>query len=547
MSYQALYRKYRPQTFEDVKGQDVIVKTLRNQVRTGRIGHAYLFCGSRGTGKTTVAKILAKAINCENLQDGDPCLLCRSCQSIGEGTSMNVIEVDAASRNGVADFRQIIEEIAYPPTQGRYKVYIIDEVHMLSPAAFNAFLKTLEEPPEYAVFILATTDPQALPDTILSRCQRFDFRRISTDTIEQRLFEVLGKEGIEAEEKAVRYIARRSEGGMRDALSITDQCASFYVGEKLTYDHVLQVTGTAPRTRYGTMLRQTLDFNASGLLRTFADLLMDGRDVRTMIGDFTWYIRDLLLFKASGGTAESLSLTEEDAEELLKAGQGVTEDHLMYLISVLSGVMADLRTASNPRITAEVGLIRLCRPEMATGDVRAVSARMDEIERKLSQESERLGEIEENIRSGKIQITAKEGAPAAGSASVRETRKEAPRLVAPALFSKIQGQWKNTLESMEDKGMGHVIANLSEPWYNSSDKETLYVAFDDYWVSAYRDNKEAARQLEDILEAKYGVRPAVRFVSRSEMEKRTDSVKVADAARIDGIDFPIEEETGQEE
>ena len=210
MGYQALYRKYRPQTFEDVKGQDVIIRTLRNQIRTGRIGHAYLFCGSRGTGKTTVAKIFAKAINCENLQDGDPCLTCRSCRAISDGASMNVIEMDAASRNSVDDFRQIIDEIAYPPADGRYKVYIIDEVHMLSGAAFNAFLKTLEEPPAYAVFILATTDPQKLPDTILSRCQRYDFHRIPSDVIEKRLQEVLAKEQIEAEEKAVRYIARKA-------------------------------------------------------------------------------------------------------------------------------------------------------------------------------------------------------------------------------------------------------------------------------------------------------------------------------------------------
>jgi len=539
LNYQALYRKYRPQTFEDVKGQDVIVRTLRNQIRTGRIGHAYLFCGSRGTGKTTVAKILAKAINCENPQDGDPCLSCKSCRSIGEGTSMNVIEVDAASRNGVADFRQIIDEIAYPPTSGRYKVYIIDEVHMLSPAAYNAFLKTLEEPPEYAVFILATTDPQALPDTILSRCQRFDFHRIPTETIEKRLCEVLEKEGIEAEEKAVRYIARKSEGGMRDALSITDQCTSFYVGEKLTYEHVLEVTGTAPRTQYGIMLHQVLDFDASGLLKTFDSLLMDGRDVRQIISDFTWYIRDLLLFKASGGSAESLSLTDEDAEELMKAGQGVTEDHLMYLISVLSGVSGDLRMASNPRITAEVGLIRLCRPETKKDDIEAASARMDGIEKRLAEESARLAAIEEGLRDGTIAVP---GAATGERPQKQAKKKDAPKLIVPELFSRIQGQWRNTLEAMEDKGTASVIANLSEPWYNSSDKETLYIAFDDDWVKAFRDNKAVMDELSDVIEAKYKVHPNLRFVAKSEMEQRDDSVRVKDADRIDGIDFPIEEE-----
>ena len=479
MGYQALYRKYRPQTFEDVKGQDVIIRTLRNQIRTGRIGHAYLFCGSRGTGKTTVAKIFAKAINCENLQDGDPCLACRSCRAIADGASMNVIEMDAASRNSVDDFRQIIDEIAYPPADGRYKVYI-------------------KEPPAYAVFILATTDPQKLPDTILSRCQRYDFHRIPSDVIEKRLQEVLTQEQIEAEEKAVRYIARKAEGGMRDALSIMDQCVSFYTGGRLTYEQVLDVLGTAPRTQYAVMLSQTLQFDCSGLLTTFDSLLMSGRDTRQIIGDFTWYLRDLLLFKASGGTAESLNLTDEDAEELLKAGKNVSEDRLMYLIAVLSEVAGDLRNASNPRITAEVGLIRLCRPETSGADPLAASARLDEVAQQTAGLSERLNRVEEAIRDGRM-IAApgagQDGEKASGKAGDAD-RREVPKLVAPELFSRIQGQWKNTLQAMKDPGTGSIMANLAEPWYKSSDQETLYVAFDDDWVKAYRDNQKVKEEFQ---------------------------------------------------
>lgn len=546
MNYQALYRKYRPRTFEDVKGQDIIVKTLRNQIRSGRIGHAYLFCGSRGTGKTTVAKIFAKAINCEDPQNGDPCLKCSSCTSIAEGTAMNVIEVDAASRNSVDDFRQIIDEIAYPPTSGKYKVYIIDEVHMLSGAAFNAFLKTLEEPPAYAVFILATTDPQKLPDTILSRCQRYDFRRIPSEVIEKRLLEVLDKEGITADEKAVRYIARKAEGGMRDALSITDQCTSFYVGEKLTYDHVLEILGTAPRTQYGIMLGQTLQFDCSGLLATFDRLLMDGRDVRQIINDFTWYIRDLLLFKASGGSAESLNLMDEDARDLMKAGKGVSEDRLMYLISVLSETASDLRSASNPRVTAEVGLIRLCRPETSREDEHAMSARLDEAAATIQKLTDRIEAVEEGIRDGKIIPASAAGAGDSGqtgeSGDGTKTKTDLPKLVAPELFSRIHSQWKNTLEAMTDPGVAHVMANLAEPWYNSNDKETLYVAFDDDWVKSYRNDQKVIGEFQDILQRKYGVRPDVRFVAKSEMEERGDSIRVADSTKIEGIDFPIEEE-----
>ena len=220
MSYMALYRKFRPDNFDDVKGQDAIVTTLRNQVKSGRMGHAYLFCGTRGTGKTSVAKILAKAVNCESPKEGNPCNQCAICRAVNAGNSMNVIEIDAASNNGVENIREIVDEVKYSPTEGKYKVYIVDEVHMLSPGAFNALLKTLEEPPGYVIFILATTEVQKIPITILSRCQRYDFKRITVDCIAERLTELMEREGLLAQEKALRYIARMADGAMRDALSL---------------------------------------------------------------------------------------------------------------------------------------------------------------------------------------------------------------------------------------------------------------------------------------------------------------------------------------
>ena len=243
MSYTALYRKFRPNEFSDVKGQDHIVATLKNQIEADRIGHAYLFCGTRGTGKTTIAKIFAKAVNCERPSEGSPCGECASCRAVASGASMNVIEIDAASNNGVDSIREIREEVTYRPTEGKYKVYIIDEAHMLSIGAFNALLKTLEEPPSYVIFILATTEAHKIPVTILSRCQRYDFKRISAETIYKRLTELLEKEEVTAEEKAVRYIARAADGAMRDALSLLDQCISFYLGKALTYENVLDVLG----------------------------------------------------------------------------------------------------------------------------------------------------------------------------------------------------------------------------------------------------------------------------------------------------------------
>ena len=259
MSYTALYRKFRPDSFQDVKGQDAIVRTLKNQIRAQRIGHAYLFCGTRGTGKTTVAKILAKAVNCEHPIDGNPCNECETCKAIAAGNSMNVIEIDAASNNGVDNIREIREEVAYSPTSGKYKVYIIDEVHMLSIGAFNALLKTLEEPPSYVIFILATTEAHKIPITILSRCQRYDFKRIARTTIVDRLRELMDEEQVEVEDKALRYIAKKGDGSMRDALSLLDQCIAFYLGEKLTYEHVLDVLGAVDTDEFSKLLREVLD------------------------------------------------------------------------------------------------------------------------------------------------------------------------------------------------------------------------------------------------------------------------------------------------
>ena len=267
MSYTALYRKFRPSTFDQVKGQDHIVQTLKNQINANRIGHAYLFCGTRGTGKTSVAKIFAKAVNCEHPVDGSPCNECETCRGITNGSAMNVIEIDAASNNGVDNIRQIRDEIQYSPSSGKYTVYIIDEVHMLSIGAFNALLKTLEEPPAYVIFILATTEPHKIPITILSRCQRYDFKRISIDTIAARLSELMEKESIEVEDKAIRYVAKAADGSMRDALSLLDQCIAFYLGQKLTYDNVLDVLGAVDNEIFSRLTRSVIDSDVTTSLK----------------------------------------------------------------------------------------------------------------------------------------------------------------------------------------------------------------------------------------------------------------------------------------
>ena len=384
MSYTALYRKFRPTTFEEVKGQDAIVTTLKNQIMMDRIGHAYLFCGTRGTGKTSVAKIFAKAVNCEHPVDGNPCNECRTCRAIGAGSSMNVIEIDAASNNGVDNIREIRDEVAYSPAEGRYKVYIIDEVHMLSIGAFNALLKTLEEPPSYVIFILATTEAHKIPVTILSRCQRYDFKRISQTEIAGRLRELLAREQVEAEEKAIRYIARKADGGMRDALSLADQCISFYLGQTLTYEKVLEVLGAVDTEVFSRLLRRVLENDVAAVFAQVEDLIMQGRDLTQLVNDFTWYLRNLMLLKASEEMEDSLDMSAENLAALKEEAAMIREDTLMRFIRIFSELANQMRYAVNKRVLLEVALIKLCRPQMERDEL-SMGERVRRLEKMLEE------------------------------------------------------------------------------------------------------------------------------------------------------------------
>ena len=308
MSYQALYRAWRPETFSQIVGQDAVVKTLRHQVETGRVAHAYLFCGTRGTGKTTAAKVLSRAINCLHPVDGDPCGKCDVCLQLKQENSMDVIEIDAASNNGVDEIRDLREKVKYPPAVAKYKVYIIDEVHMLSTGAFNALLKTLEEPPAHAVFILATTEPQRLPATILSRCQRFDFRRLSVETMVERMMVVLGGIGRTASEEALHEIARAAEGAMRDALSILDVCLSYTDGE-VDLALARDVLGTAGREFLFDFAAALLSCDARGALLQIDELSRRGLDMQVFARDMTAHLRMLLLAQAAPEEAAQLAGT----------------------------------------------------------------------------------------------------------------------------------------------------------------------------------------------------------------------------------------------
>ena len=383
MSYTALYRKFRPQEFEDVKGQDHIVTTLKNQIKADRIGHAYLFCGTRGTGKTTVAKIFAKAVNCEHPVDGSPCGECAICKAISNGSSMNVIEIDAASNNGVDNIRQIREEVTYRPTEGKFKVYIIDEVHMLSSGAFNALLKTLEEPPAYVIFILATTEAHKIPITILSRCQRYDFHRISIDTIAGRLMDLMKEEQVDVEERAIRYVAKAGDGSMRDALSLLDQCIAFHLGETLTYENVLEVLGAVDTEIFSQLLRQIINKDITGAIGTLDTLVDEGREMGQMVNDFTWYLRNLLLLQSSDDMEDVLDMSREHLNALKEEAEMIKPEVLMRYVRIFSELGNQIKYATQKRILIEIAIIKLCKPQMEK-DYESVLDRIASIEAKIA-------------------------------------------------------------------------------------------------------------------------------------------------------------------
>ena len=514
MSYVALYRKARPRTFEEVKGQDHIVKTLKNQVKAGRTQHAYLFCGTRGTGKTSVAKIMAKAVNCEHPVDGSPCNECASCRAIAAGNSMNVIEIDAASNNGVDNIREIVEEVRYRPTQGNFKVYIIDEVHMLSAGAFNALLKTLEEPPSYIIFILATTESGKIPTTILSRCQRYDFRRIDQETIIARMRELTERENVKAEDRALRFVARSADGSMRDALSLLDQCMAFYMGETLTYEKALFALGAVDTDVFGELLGEIIAGNAGRAVLIFEKVMERGREVGQFVSDFIWYMRNLLLAATSDEALEAVDASDEQLEVLKMHASHVEPETVMRYIRILSDLWNSMRLASNRRVLTEVAIVRLCRPQMEATDaafrdrVRALEDRLDQLQTfgLPVRESENGSAFSENEKSSPE--PKEEIAP--------------PPHAAPEELQQIRAEWESVRQEV-DSGLLRGLLIKSEPLYNAVDMDgKLYIrsansTLDGYIESGSRDVDRYCGEIQEAVRKRYG--REVEVVLKSSHEK----------------------------
>ena len=525
MSYMALYRKFRPNEFEDVKGQDAIVRTLKNQIEADRIGHAYLFCGTRGTGKTTVAKIFAKAVNCEHPVDGSPCGECAVCKAIAAGNSMNVIEIDAASNNGVDNIREIREEVAYRPTEGRYKVYIIDEVHMLSIGAFNALLKTLEEPPEYVIFILATTEAHKIPVTILSRCQRYDFKRISIETISARLQELINKEGWDVEEKAVRYIARMGDGSMRDALSLLDQSAAFYIGQKLTYDHVLEVLGAVATEVFSRLLRKILDRDVHSVIEIVDELVMQGRELSQLSADFTWYLRNLLLVRSSDDMEDVLDVSSENLARLKEEAQMIEDDALIRYIRVFSDLTSQLKYSTQKRVMLEVALIKLCRPAMETNPDTLLD-RLRAIEEKLEN-----GDFMENAaRERIVYVNGPEGA--------EQEAKKKPEL--PEALNEDVKQVAKDFRKLTSDASPMLRNYLKQARLSAGEGNRLLIVLPDAVGAGVVGTEEHKEEIRNLIESKIGKKLDIDVRQVEEGRRFEDSF--VDIEKLINMDIVVEDD-----
>jgi DNA polymerase-3 subunit gamma/tau len=582
MSYTALYRKYRPSNFCDVQGQEHIVTTLQNQIKTGRLGHAYLMCGTRGTGKTTIARIFAKAVNCEGSIEGNPCEKCKSCLSINEGSSLNVIEIDAASNNGVDNIRRIREEVAYGPTEGKYKVYIIDEVHMLSArGAFPALLKTLEEPPSYVIFILATTEKHGIPVTILSRCQQYDLKRMRMDTIANWIEQLLENEGVISSKEALLYIAKLAEGSMRDALSLLDQCIAFHIGEELTYDKVLKVLGAVEVEVFSKLLKGILQQDVARVMKLIEDIIMDGAELSQFVSGFTWYLRNLLLLKTSdniksGSTTlqieDTLDITSENISILKEEAKLIELETLLRFIRITSKLSEQLRFTTQKRIAVEVAFIKLCIPSMET----SVDSLIDRI--RILEEKVAAGVIgtqshrEERV---KLEVISNESNREERAEEANRGYKNKQLLDDKDEEAQLSDQGSKKIKDIdvnkkkdtdrqrtenEDSQDDNVVKNITEelPKMIASISPLLKAYFVDskeYRVALWEDiltithcnenacnimtSQEKLEKLEQLVEGQIGRKIEVRVVHKE--EKREDKAKGIEQIIQENIKFPITE------
>ncbi len=519
--YIALYRKWRPKRFEDICGQEHITTSLKNQIKANRISHAYLFCGTRGTGKTSTAKLLAKAVNCFDIKDGNPCDNCESCKSINEGNSIDVFEIDAASNRGIDNIRDLREAVKFTPAIGKYKVYIIDEVHMLTNEAFNALLKTLEEPPAYVIFILATTEPHKLPATVLSRCQRFDFKRINQYNVVKRLKYICQQEGINAEDDALRLIARNSDGAMRDAISIMDQCG-VYGNKNITTEDVLMILGIVNDKYLFEMADAVLAEDVSRAMGLLEEMSDEGKDMAQFSRDLLMHYRNLLMGKLVDEPEDVVDLSIETVALLKEQSSQYSRENIMRCINIIADLTAEIKWSSQPKILLEIALIKMCRLEKDMS-----------IEGLLA----RIGKLEQVLSKGKVSITA--ALPQKKKKLEIEKKPEEPKDVGESEkkeeakktkksqnieMSKILESWDGFIQEIKNRKKMILSSHLALCKPVLSDEEKILLCFD----RKYKFNKEAVeslktkKEIEDIAGEYFAVPLNIKPVFQDEVQKNHD-------------------------
>ncbi len=518
MGYTALYRKFRPTRFSEIVGQEHIKKTLKNQLISGRVGHAYLFNGGRGTGKTTTAKILARAVNCLNPQDGEPCNECEICKAALDGSLTDIIEMDAASNNSVEDVRSIREAVNFLPTKAKYRVYIIDEVHMLSIGAFNALLKTLEEPPEHVKFILATTEPQKLPATILSRCQRFDFKRISNEDIVKDLKYVSKESDIEITDEALNLIAILSEGGMRDALSILERCIQ-ETNEKIDENKVKDLVGIPKTTFINQIVESVINKNVENTLNNINEVIEDGKDINNLIWEIIKYVKDILLYKTTNKTE---MYNKEEIEKIKQITEKISKQELIDLICELSKIENDMKFSNQKLIVLQTGLIRLCN----LNDNHVIPK--NDLEKPSSTNSnsnleERVTKIENFLRAGnfvraKKNDTKNEANSNEGQMNVKKVK------IEPKYKGKTQDYWPKLVNDFKKDGKMVMYMNLAGTIAREVNDMTIEIEFPKGMNSAnktFLNRPDTTQDLREIIHLACGKEMQIKFVDQEQEEKNS--------------------------
>ncbi|KGN00861.1 DNA polymerase III subunit gamma/tau [Clostridium novyi A str. 4570] len=520
MGYTALYREWRPQTFDEVVGQEHITLTLKNQMKNNRIAHAYLFCGTRGTGKTSTAKIFSKAVNCLNPQDGEPCNECEMCKKISAGLSIDVSEMDAASHNKVDDIRDLIEEVKYPPQEGRYKVYIMDEAHMLTQGAVNAFLKTLEEPPENVIFILATTDPQKLPITILSRCQRFDFKRIKSDDILGRLIKITKEQGIFGDNKSLKLIARMSDGAMRDALSILDQAISMGNG-KVDYEQVINMLGLVTNENLIKLTNTIIDKDVENSIRIIDDVVYAGKDINLFIKDMIHHMRNLMMAKVTQKPEDVLDMSEENINFLKEQANKIRIEEIMRCIRILQECEEQSKWSKQGRIYLELAVIKMCKIEYDTSKEVLLS---------------RINNLEKAIKEGNITVNTKPTIsvekPKLSSQSktiqhknqvIKDTNVEEGNEDSKTTLDDVKKSWKDILEIFKARRHMVLYASLVTGKVEDCSRGIITIKYDpQYSFNIRRLEKEENRKIiEEIFSEELKDNIRIKYIVDKQEEKKS--------------------------